>query len=338
LFADGISPLPIWQREVGLDNDNDYAFPRINDTVRRFNVGVTKWAARHGVAAPSNPNIQGPKSRLEKEALRRKSFSLAEFMLEEAKRFLAGMRVLWVSISGYEKPSDLVHRMITAWESLRLRATSHEDDKFVCFVATCAIGYKQRTAIQDLLSYPPEQRMKFWIQTQSVVPAGLLFIPGERYNEKGSQWVPKGVWRQPLVDKDCAVREQGTNELVFKKPGFIIHAGPCYADPFLISDDASSLQYSVALERPGLWNSTTFPSYGQLGIVMRQMIGQRPPGYDEYKETGALIGNARTVDAKVYGEFICRVEVQLFTTGEQGDGGAVFSARALDQNHGWVIS
>jgi hypothetical protein len=134
------------------------------------------------------------------------------------------------------------------------------------------------------------------------------------------------------------VREQGTNELVFKKPGFKLNAATYCVDRFHISDDVSLLQYSATPERPDLWSNTAFQIYGELGIVMMQMVGQRPPEYDEYKETGVLIGNVRTVGVKVYGEFICRVEVQLVVTGEQSDGVAVTSAQALDQNQAWVIS
>lgn len=334
VFADATSPLPLWQRETDISCDIDFALPRYTTAVRRMNASVARWGARHG-HVPSNPV---PMSRLEEEAARKQSFTLPEFMLEEVKGFFMGMKTLWKSVHQYEQPSDLVLRMISAWESLRLRATSHEDDKFICFAAACAIGYKERERIQDLLTYPPEQRMKAWIQTQSAVPAGLLFVLGARYDEKGFRWVPKGVWRQPLVDKDLALRDQGSNELVFKKPGFMVYSPQYIADGFLISDQVSSLRYSVTPKMLDFSINTTLHSYGHLGIVMMQMVGQRQPEYDEYKETGALLGNVRTINAKVYAEFICLVEVQLFTAGEQSREIPMILARSLDRQQAWVIN
>lgn len=190
-------------------------------------------------------------NRIEKEAAKKKSFAFSEFMLEEAKRFLLGMKTLWQSVHQYEQPSDLALRMISAWESLRLRATSHEDDRFICFAAICAVGYRERERISSLLSYPPEQRFKAWMQIQSAVPAGLLFVTGPRYDEKGFRWIPKGVWRQPLFDTDVAVGDQESNELVFKKPGFLVYSPQFMVDRFLISDRVSSLLYYVTSKGVG---------------------------------------------------------------------------------------
>jgi hypothetical protein len=249
------------------------------------------------------------------------------------------MKTLWTRVSGYENPSHLVLRVIAAWENLRLRATSHEDDKFICLAATCAVGRKERKMIEDLLSYPPEQRMKAWIQTQSVVPAGLLFVPGPKYTEKGFLWVPTGVWREPLVDKDFVVREQSSNELVFRKPGFILHSARCSLDAFHISDQVSSLRYIVIPERSTIGAAASMPasqSCGQLAIVMMHMVGERKSDDDLYQETGALLGNVCQVEDKIYGDFICRVEVKPFTE-EQSDGAEMILAQPVGENQAWII-
>jgi len=72
---------------------------------------------------------------------------------------------------------------------------------FTCFAAVCAVDYKERAIIEKLLSNLPEDRMKLWAQLQSVVPAGFLFVPGPKYNEKGLQWVLRGVWPEVLMDE-----------------------------------------------------------------------------------------------------------------------------------------
>ncbi len=333
VFADATSPLPIWQQASDISCDIDFVYPKGTEAIRKLNASVMRWGARHGVM-PSNPV---PMSRIEKEAARKKSFAFPEFMLEEAKGFLLGMKTLWKSVHQYEQPSDLVLRMISAWESLRLRATSHEDDKFICFAAICAVGYKERERISSLLSYPPEQRFKAWVQTQSAVPAGLLFVTGPRYDEKGFRWIAKGVWRQPLVDKDVALRDQESNELIFKKPGFLWYSPQFMTDGFLISDRASSLLYYVTPKTLDFSTDTTLHRDGHLGIVMMQMVGQRQPEFEEYKETGALLGNVRTLGAKVYGEFICLVEVQLCTADEKGKETPILLARSLDGQQAWVV-
>ena len=318
LFADGIFELPLGRGPKSGTGEFDHIFPRFVSALQKFEISVGNWADRRGVERPSINPMQ--KSRLEELEESRKTFTVQKYMFEDAKSFFGNMMTLWARASGYMQPSDQVYRIIAAWDSLRWRATSREDDRFICFAVACARSPTDQARIRDLLSYPPEQRMKIWIQQQAVVPSGFLFIGGLKYKDQGFRWAPVGVSRELLEDTSSAVREQGTHELLFRKPGFILYAMGGVSKTFLISDQMTSLRYSV---RPD-WASIPaeagvgpHQTHGTLGIIMMRKVGQRRLEEEKdflYKEVGVLLGDVRQVRDKIYGNFMCRVEVQLVET------------------------
>jgi Heterokaryon incompatibility protein (HET) len=319
LFADGIFELPLGRQRLKSENTElDYVFPRFASAMHKFETNVGNWADRHGVERPSiNPM---PMNRPEELQESRKTFTVHKYMLEDAKSFFGTMMALWARPSGYMQPSDQVDRIIAAWNGLRRRATSREDDRFICFAVACVRSPTDQARIQDLLTHPPEQRMKAWIQQQAVVPSGFLFIGGPKYKDPGFRWAPVGVSRELLEDAAWAVREQGTDELLFRKSGFILDAMGGVSETFLISDQMTSLRYSV---RPD-WASIPaeaglgpHQTHGTLGIIMTRKIGHRRLVEEKdflYQEVGVLLGDVQQVGDKVYGNFMCRVEVQLVET------------------------
>lgn len=70
----------------------------------------------------------------------KKAVSLRRSMVESSKAFFAGMRQVWVSLSPLSTPEALAERYSGVWNSLGLRATSCESDKFICFASACIVG------------------------------------------------------------------------------------------------------------------------------------------------------------------------------------------------------
>ena len=275
--------------------------------LQKFEIKVGNWADRHGVEWPSiNPM---PKSRLEELEESEKTFTIQKFLLEDAKKFSSNMMTVWACASGYMQPSDQVHWINAAWDGLRCRATSREEDRFICFAVACARIPTDHAIIQDLLSHPPEQRMKAWIQQQDVVPSGFLFMGGPKYKDQGFRWAPRGVLREPLEDISPAVRDRETHELLFRKPGFILYAMGGVSEAFLISEQTTSLRYSVRpdwMSIPAEAGVGPSQTRGTLGIVMMQRVGQRRLEQAKdflYKEAGVLLGDVRQSRDKIYGDF-----------------------------------
>ncbi len=297
---------------------------------------IGKFADRHGVERP--PVSELSKSRVEEQVEYKKSFTLQKYMLQDSKKFFTGMESAWMLGVGWMKPSDQVQRINAAWEALRWRVTSRENDKFICLAIACTNGYKDRAQILDLLQQPAEQRMKAWIQLQDVVPTGFLFLAGPKYDDPGFRWAPKAVWRELLKDDDFAQRDADTRELVFTKPGFILSPVERPGNIFQISDTETKLQYSVTLDRRNLSITTpvNIDSGGNLGIVLSQRIGQRKPEHDQYKEPGALLSNLTKIGRNYYGSYVCGVEVALLEESKQDL--QVIAVIPLGDHHRWVIS
>lgn len=149
--------------------------------------------------------------------------------------------------------------------------------------------------------------------------------------------MPKGVYREPLTDTSHAERDPITREMVFTKPGYILSPTAMLTNTFQISDQATSLRYTVTLQPTPPSTTPNIPvDHGDLGIILSQKIGQRQPEYDHYKEVGALLANLRKTEGKMYGAYVCRVEVALLD-GEGSEEGLV-AAHPVVNNQGWVIS
>lgn len=313
-----------------------YVFPRFSSVMQSMESRIGKFADRHGVERP--PVSKLSKNRVEEQAEYKKSFTLEKYMLQDSKKFFVGMEAAWMLGVGWMKPSDQVQRINAAWEALRWRVTSRENDKFICLAIACTNGYKDRAQILDLLQQPAEQRMKAWIQLQDVVPTGFLFLPGPKYEDPGFRWVPKAVWREPLEDTDFAQHDADTRELVFTKPGFILSPVDKIGNAFQISDTETKLRYSVTLDRQkslagipaNIENGENF------GIILSQRIGQRQPEHEHYKERGALLSNLRKAGRNYYGDYVCGVEVALLEDSRENL--PVIAVMPLGDHHRWVIS
>ncbi|KAK0740069.1 hypothetical protein B0T18DRAFT_439916 [Schizothecium vesticola] len=283
--------------------------------------------------------VNVPQSQIDDMVKARQGFSLRRCVLEDSKKFFAGMKTTWLKLGPLSPPGHRVARLVGVWERMRLRATSHELDKFICFAVACTFGNTDRVRLKPLLDLPHEQRMREWVRTQEIIPSGLLFIPGERYAEPGFRWVPKAVYPVPLSDDGYAMGSQAGGPHVFKKPGFVFNMDPpCRPDRgfmFFISDLETGLRYSVSLlEQP--------PSgflqllLGPVAIILKEMVNQNPIEEELVKELGALVGNVRNLEEQTYGDFVCRVEVGLFVDYE-GSGVVPIPASYVTVDQRWIV-
>ncbi|RYP30362.1 hypothetical protein DL767_006270 [Monosporascus sp. MG133] len=340
LFRDGPAKLPLWKNE-NLSNSCTFGLtmPSLVDKIDSVNSKLLDYAVKHG-GQPYMPPERVPKSRLEEMATAARAFSLKANVLEEAKGLFLAMRFLWKEASMHSPPDVLVPRMMAVWNTLRLRETSREADKFLCFALSCALGSNQRQVIQDLLALPAEERMKGWVRTQPVVPSELLFIPGERYSDLGFKWVPKGVYRVPMEDDGAGVRDKGADVLVFKKPGFVLLHAPAYCrrqDKFVIADTDTGLRYMVSPLEPRVASGSIFFNRvsGTMAVILRNYVGQEPPEMGLVNMVGALLDSVVEADNRISGEYVRPVKVGLYL--EDEDDFTPIPAKAAYRYQQWTI-
>ena len=336
VFSDQVIQLPlklsVWDDEPF--PPTQYFFPKAS----RFAQQLSGKEARLKTWLFGTPVIdqKAERRRLQDEAQSHPQtpFTGTNYLYEEVKMAFTGIRRSGRNLSGFEQPLDVVHRIRLIWESLRLRATSHEEDRFVCFSLISAVDYKERDMIKKLLDLSPEERMKSWIMWHEIIPAGLLFLPGPKYEQKGFRWVSKEVCKYPLDDKEAAVRDKATKKLVFKKPGFLF-SGKLTERKFFIVDRASSVKYLTTLEMPdGTFEAGgTLPNRtARMGIIVRKAIGKDGSG-----QIGALLQGVQQLVATIRGDFVCLVDVRRVRE-EECDVFQTVSADSVDKSQGWVIS
>ncbi|KAK3687902.1 HET domain-containing protein [Podospora appendiculata] len=338
-FHDGPTALPLWKGE-DFYGSFAYSNPKTAKVLASMEEKFANWI---GVTE----EIKIPQSRLYEMALARKTFSLGRIALEDSKLLFIGMKAAWVAVSAYYSiPRQQATRLIGVWNGLRIRATSHESDRFICYATSCASTGTEQKVLQGLLNLPHEQRMKSWVGMQPVVPSGLLFIAGERYDDPGYRWVPTKVHPVALDDDGFAVREPQSEAFVFKKPGFIIDrgleseakeapAGTRLDKAFTIFDSETGLRYSVGfIDMPP---ADVACATGPTAIILKLRVGNRAPEYGLVKETGALLGNAVKVGARVYGDFVCRVEVGLIIDDDETSEPKQLQARLLEDEQEWIV-
>lgn len=341
LLRDGVTPLPLWKKEKKVNfQAQETVLPtmaRVSDRMDRAGVAFLE---RVGAAAYLPQNI--PQSRLEEMVLAARTFSLEASLAEDSKAFFKGMRALWEDVSHRLRPEDLTQRMVAVWNTMRARETSRESDKFLCFAMSCSLGGGQRQMVEKMLEAPEDDRMKAWVQWQTLVPSELLFLHGKdvkRYSEAGYRWVPKKVYRVPMEDDGFGERDKSTGALVFKKPGFVLLDAPPYlyqSTRFVIADAETELRYLVELLGP--CRTAAMPEKkdpGTIAIVLRNWVGREHPELGHVKMRGALLGSAFENDRTVSGEHVALVEVGLYI--EEGENPPVL-ARLSDGYLSWIVS
>ncbi|KAM0330758.1 hypothetical protein ACHAQA_003712 [Verticillium albo-atrum] len=343
LCKDGPAPLPLWKNEdLQQDAAMGYTMPGFTDNMDRFRGKVIDWTSkRDGPYHYGMPEI--PKSRLEEMERNKFTFALQRYTLEETKKFFTGMKLVWSGTHVYSDPSVQAARTIAIWETMRLRATSKESDKFICFVIMCALNNAQRSKFLGLMELDVADRMRHWVQLQKIIPSGLLFIPGERYDIPGFRWVPKGVYREPIVDDEFAMREseaEGGN-LLFSKPGWIVDDAPrrCLEDgAFVISDSTTSLRYIVEpIDAPSKSVAHALGEAEAVAVILMVRVGERPPEEgDNIKEMGALLRGVTQTPSRIRGDFVCRVKVGLYIENESTH--TPFPGRTIYGSQKWIIS
>ncbi|KAH8878604.1 HET domain-containing protein [Thozetella sp. PMI_491] len=278
LFKDGPTKLPLWKKEP-FSGPSDYLAPKTFDNMAKLQERLLEWSSKKG-GASYWPTEKIPQSRLDEMAQAKKSYSATRHLLEETKNFFLGMKMLWEFVTPTAPPGILTARMIAVWNSMRLRATSRESDKFICFAMACAVGNNEREQLQKLLACPPEDRMREWVRSQPAVPSGLAFIPGVRYEAPGSRWIPRAVWPVAMEDEGVAVRDSTTGAFIFQKPGFIttIHKELLSGSDFVVSDSATELRYSVTfLEVPPTKVIDALGDSIAVAVMLAARVGHRPP-------------------------------------------------------------
>jgi hypothetical protein len=336
LCHDGPFQIPVW-KDANFTASSSYLFPGVDDMANKMLGKVSNWAVKRG-GSPYVPVVV-PQSQIDDMVKLKQVFSLRRCVLEDSKKFFEGMKTTWLKLGPLSPPGHRVARMVGVWESMRLRATSREVDKFICFAVACTFGNTDRVRLKPLLDLPHEQRMREWVRKQEIIPSGLLFIPGERYAEPGFRWVPKAVYPFPLSDDGYAMGSQAGGPHVFKKPGFVFNMDPpCRPDRgfmFFISNLETGLRYSVSLldqPSPGFLQLLL----GPVAIILKEMVNQNPIEEELVKELGALVGNAKNLDEQTHGDFVCRVEVGLFIDYE-GSGVVPIPARYLTADQQWIV-
>ncbi|KAI9172598.1 hypothetical protein HJFPF1_02104 [Paramyrothecium foliicola] len=340
LFADGSTELPLWQNEIFYTPHGPVE--SLDLFVNKSNEKMLQWFAKRG-HPDYMPRNEVPKSRQENMEQNRLAFTVENRMLEEAKQLFMAMKILWQNVTMHAHPEDLSARIVAGWNGMRFRETSREVDKFICLAITCSVGVSQRDMVRGLMDLPAEERMKRWIQMQSAVPAGLLFIPGERYPDEGSRWIPKGVWKESLDSEDGYGyrKRDGSEPLTFTKPGFLLVYAPASfekATSFVILDAATELQYLVKfLDLPSYMPPNLHLQPGTAAIILRAQPGSRRFEDTMLSEIGALLMNVKNADDRVYGSFLARVDVHLHIQDGDGVGPGLIPARGLENSQKWVI-
>lgn len=337
LFADGIFQLPLGPLDINKTVDERYKFPWLTSKIHELE--KQRAIEDDALGIKRRPVRREFKNRIQQESENRKTFTLSKYMLEDSKKFFRSMGTVGLRGGGFISSADQVERVIAAWEGLRWRATSREDDRFLCFATACANGSEERAAIQKLLQCLPEERMKSWIQTQTVIPAGFLFLRGARYEEAGFRWAPTRVWRESIEDMAFAERHPTTGEFLFRKPGFLFDSTEAIGFAFVISHEITSQRYRVSIERKGLSaraSAAVSHHRGTLGIVIRQIEALRQPGNILHREPGVLLENVSCCNNKIYGDFLCRVDIKLSIEAEM-DGPAAIAKEVADTMP-WIIA
>ena len=154
--------------------------------------------------------------------------SISARMSMEVKLFFKSMISLWAQQPrpGIEMYSvDRARRIVDAWQGLRYRTTSRESDRFINFSFACAKSKADFEILERILccnsplhsgtskdgpcpepSLPREDRFRAWIDEQPVLPAGLLFVKGEKMQEAGYRWAPKTVFPEDITDDEIIIR------------------------------------------------------------------------------------------------------------------------------------
>lgn len=219
LFSDGAARLPLWKDEVDyMDTMPDMAIPTFINGLDKFRGIVVDFSVKQGLD-PYLEDTDVPQKVREEREREARVVSMRAYTLTQSKRFFQAMRTMWGFASAWSPPRVLIPRIMAVWNDMRVRETSREADKFLCFAMSCAQGSGQRQLVENLLALPAEQRMKGWAQAQSVVPSEFLFIPGERYQDLGFKWLPNGVHRVVMEDPGEGVRDKDDGLLVFEKQG-----------------------------------------------------------------------------------------------------------------------
>jgi hypothetical protein len=342
LFKDGISPLPMWRKET-LGGNGDYLYPGLYNHVTKLQGKVIDWSARRGGPAYW-PTDKIPQSRMDEMTEDRKTFLFQRFAHENIKGFFSGFRIAWYTLTPQSSPADIVARMIGVWNSMRLRATSRESDKFICFAMACAAATAEREQLQKIITLPPDDRMRQWVMLQVALPSGLAFISGAKYTDENFCWLPRGVWPVPLDDDGVAVRDRTSNEFVFKKPGFVLNGDSTQLYPrrqFIISDSETALRYSVSLLEPPKMvrpnHLATKEQFASVAIILQARVGHQPPEYGLVKEAGVLLFKVNMAEQKIYGQFFSRVEVGLHIDESDDDTDSYLSAKLTGDDQAWII-
>lgn len=340
LFHDGPAALPLWRKElISHTASSGYSMPGLSDKSEKFNAKIVKW-----VGSEYQAPLKIPQSRQDELRGKQTFFTVSYRMTEEAKTFFKGIKALWEYAAPNSAPSVIVSRMIAVWNTMAIRSTSREGDKFVCFAIACALGSNQRQQVESLMAKESTERVRHWVRTQSVVPSGLLFVAGERYTDPGFRWVPKGIWQFAIEDDGYAERQRGGDMLLFEKPGYMIHCASWQVSEsrnFLILDTESQLRYSVKLIDPlDSASLSLIRQPGGLAVILQQRVGSSKIDGGNIKTMGALLSGAvRTGQQRenpLHGQFVGRVEVRLAV--DELVGVHAFPATRLEDYQKWTIS
>lgn len=339
-FADTMLNLPKLI-EPGIDNENGIDFyisenPRVVSVVEKFVHSVNKWTDDYDL-----------KKKAEKEAERKKNFSMAEFIEEDTRAFYRDMRMVWSASRDYNDKGDKLRRIVAAWNGLQWRATSRENDKLIIFATACIVKTEDLKAVEALIHAPAQERMKVWIMQQECLPDGLLFTKGRRLREKGWRWAPEGVHRSAIVYDGSVERTPGGTSLRVVKPGFLIFAGGALmgCKAFTFREREFSQRYKVVLDTEYFSLAGNgvqgLNAGGTLGLVMGKSGFDIKIGDGAFigvkEELGCLIEITSQNDGTIGGSFLCTVDVIIEESSGTEDKGVILG-RSVKDGQVWIVS
>lgn len=105
--------------------------------------------------------------------------------------------------------------------ALKWRSTTKAEDEATCLAT---LTYRD---VGNILSVPPESRMKAFLTTYNKVPANIVFGKAPRESSQGYGWMPKTLLHFTLAEpKESAFGKRTPNGLMVSFPGLVFDLDP----------------------------------------------------------------------------------------------------------------
>ena len=198
-------------------------------------------------------------------------------------------------------------RICFAFRALKSRSTSHTADQPICLAILLDLD------LNELMDAPESYRMgKLWSMCPQV-PAGLLFLPGNKLTDKNLGWAPASCMDCTNLGVPDEVPATVTPEGLFVTlPGFLLYKAPPPTQALIACDLDGKTFYvrrNTKLGSPG-WQGLDLHECDDLAVILGQIPlpdpTMRPP---LVASIGALVRVTRTEKGIVFAEYVRMVSV-----------------------------